>query len=190
MDKKQALIRHEILNLITIVNFAVSSSELQDKNKKEILERLTLITLLVKYRDVFLGKEKEIFKRPVDLNEILEAIAMIYEKQFKRNKVKLDIPRNETMIKMDRKLVQEALGQILVELMGHAKKIAITYKNGTLSIKYDSPQKLTDKKINLMKCLTDKEKYPNFAYQLALHLLSLTGAKVKSGKGEMKISFK
>ena len=190
MDKKRALIHHEILNLMTIIDFTVSAADLKEEDKEEILRQLKLVTLLIKYEEIFLNREKEVLKRPVYLNEILETLVMMHGKQLKRKKVSVKIFNDDTIIKTDRKMAQEALEQILDELMGHAENVAVACQNGTLSIEYDPPRRLADKKTDLMKCFTDRKACPDFAYQLALHLLPLTGAKITSKKGLVKISFK
>jgi len=187
MDKDKALLRHEILNIFTLLNFEVAGTDLDEAKKAGILRHLKLLTLLIKHEDVFVGKQSELFKTEVDLGEILEIVVMIHQKEFERRDIKLTVPGEAMMVEVDRKLLQETLEEILVKLMASATTIDMTQENGTLKIAHNASERPEDKRVDLMECLTDKT--ADFSYQLALRLLELNGATLKSENGLISISF-
>ena len=185
MNKNKNLIHHEILNVITLINFEISGSTLAETKKKDLLKDLKLLTLLINYEDVILGEKRELFKKPVHINETLETIQMVQEKHMKTMRVKFNLPTDDLTADIDHKIFQEALEQIILRLMNTAKKIDFRYRGNTLEIHHDG-EALNMKKVELMECLKDRQQ---FLLQLPLKLLELNGLKVRGGKAMIAIDF-
>lgn len=184
-DKGKSAIRHEVLNLFTLLNFQVAGSTLEESAKEEMLDYLKKLILLINYQDVFLGEKHALLKRDIDLKEILEVVEMIYERKLKLKKVRMTLPTQSLIIKVDRKFAQEGLELIIKKLMEQAKKIEISIDKKALKIQHDSSDILKDGKINLTELVSD-----DFSYPLAVRLLEATGAKLTCKKGLIKIDFK
>jgi len=190
MNKGSTLIRHEILNIFTLLNFEVTDTDLPDITKERFLKNIKMLTLLVSYEDIFLGKKRKNFYNVVDLSEIIETIILIHHSEINRKQIKIIDPGNKLMIKVDRTLIQEAIDQIFVKIIDTAKEIAISYKNGALKITHNASDPLLTEKFDLIKSISNREPCKKFPYQLALHLLEINGAKVLSEKSLLTITFK
>jgi len=189
MDKKKALIRHEILNIFTLLNFEVSGADLDGTVKSDIHRQIKILVLLINYEDVLLGKKRKLLKRELDLGEVLETVAMIFETDMRNRGIKLTLPAKSMTLDADHKSIQEGLELILMKLMDGATKIGFDSGKKVVRISHNSKAELENEKAELINYLANRKDDLDFAYQLALKLLKLNGAKVKSGKGLLTITF-
>ena len=83
MNKEKSIIRHEILNALTMVNFGVMGLDADKEAKKEILDQLKTITLLLSHEDVLLGAKRKIVCRNIELGEVFEILEVTLDDQLK-----------------------------------------------------------------------------------------------------------
>ena len=185
MNKNKSLIHHEILNVITLINFEISGSALPEAKKKDLLKDLRLLTIFINYEDVILDEKRELFKRQVHINEVLETIQIIHEKHMKNLHVEFNLPTGDLTAEVDHKMIQEALEQIILRLMNTTSKIDLAYNGNTLEIHYNG-ENVDLEKVELMECLKDRQK---FLLQLPIKLLELNGLKVRGAEGMIAIDF-
>jgi len=188
MNNDKAFLRHEILNVITLVNFIIADSKLSDKEKAEILERLKLVTLLTSAGDVFLGKKKKFYKQKVELDDTLEIISLILEKRVKKAKISLKIDHTNLVLKTDRNVLKNGLEEILLNLMNISKKIHVKSTGRKLTMKYSGQKQLKLSKGDILQYLRNRHGYSEIFLQASIQLMKLNGIKTSLKKGLVEIS--
>ena len=191
-EKIKRLIRHELLNILTLINVLISSDELDEAKKEQILDLIKLASLLITYENVFLGKKPKFFIQKVNLKEILEIIVIIYKKKIADNNINVILPKYNFFVKTDGSCIKETLEQIIKKLVNsvtgmefkfddQAKKLTILFKGGSVP-KFN--------KKNLIQSLGKESLLNNeIALQLALEILDLNKIKFTSTRNRIVMTF-
>lgn len=190
-NNNSAFLQHNILNILTLVIFSLTDADLEKKQKEKILEHLKMVGLLVSEQNVFLGKRKKCSKQTIDLNEVLELVLMIHEKEIKKEKVKVSFSRTNLVLVTDNRVLKGGLEQILLSVIETAKKIEISVdeKHRKLSIKYDSAKKLAMDEMEPIKYIIENRSYSEIFFRTAMYLMELNGIKTVFKKGLVEVVF-
>lgn len=190
MKDTKSVLRHEILNILTLISFSVSDSKLDQSKKSEIDDWIKLINLLIAHEDVIFDKKPKLFLRENNLNEILEIIMAIIKDKL--TKIKITLPENDLHVKIDRNLIKECLEQIIKKLLESSTEIecVLCDKKNQLIIIHNSKDKLNIKKKSFVKFLNKKDfMHSEIPFQFALNVLDIHKAKITSSKNKIVITF-
>jgi len=188
--KIKAILRHELLNILMVINVLIADEALEAGEKEQILDLTKLASLLLIYEDIFLGKKSKLFLQEVSLKEILEIVLAVHEKKIANHSVVVTLPENDFFVKTDKDAVKEALEQIVGKLLDSVSVMEFRFNSqaNELVIIYEREGSLKIRKIPLMECLSKKALPDNeIGLQLALEILNINGIKfVLAGR---KIAF-
>ncbi|MBU0727825.1 hypothetical protein KKA95_04025 [Patescibacteria group bacterium] len=192
-EEIKGFIRHELLNIFTIINIYTSNEKITKKEKERIFTLIRVAALLVTYRDVFLGKKLKFNFANVTISEIIELLYYIFEEEIIKNKIDFTVLIKNCNVKADRNKLKECIELILRRIMCCTSEIIFECdkKDKSLIIKYKCKD---DRKLeagDLVKCLKNKQ-YENheMGFQLALELLKMQGVKVSMPKNQVVLKFK
>ena len=192
MEKKKALIRHEVLNLLTLINMIVGSSGISQRDKNELQKIVKVIGLIISREDVITGKEIRFLNEEFDINEILDLTIAINEELLRKRKVNLQLPNTDLRVCADKTVVKDFIDQILVHLCHFVSSIEFTFDGmgKILVIHFEGDKSFELKKKTLLACLKEKSCIVDeLPIRISMHLMSLNGIKVKFGKKSIFITF-
>lgn len=191
MNNDKSFIRHEILNIITLVNFLIVDSGLKEGERFEILQHLKMLGLLCSQGDFILGKKKKFSRRDVQLSEVMDLTEAILKESRKKAKSRVIFPKTKLLVKGDRDVIMSGLESILIELLPLTKKIElkINEKSGKLSLLYESEQSLKTSKLSLIDLLKDGAKWREVFFEVHVRLLNMSGVRTNFKKGIVEILF-
>ena len=190
MENPDSILRHEALNIITLVNFLVVDTNLPQPKKVEILEHLKMLGLIYAERDLIVGKDRPVFNQSIDLSEILEILKETLKKPFEKNGVTLQIDSLDLNIKADFEIVKSGLEQILGQLIQISSDISITStRPSSVIITYRSDKVLEPPTLTLIDCFKNKLKYSDIFLKLALSLMESNGIKVHFNTNQVRVEF-
>jgi len=190
--KTKKLIRHELLNILTVINISILDDELDEVKKEQIFDLIKLASLLINYEDIFLGLKAKPFPQRIDLKEILEIIILSHKKKIADNNIKIILPKHIFFIKADREYIKESLEQIIKKLFSLVSGIEFKFDDQAnqliiLCDKEIAPK--INKKI-LIKCLNKKDLISNeLVLQLALKILEMNKVKFNVKGKEIVMTF-
>lgn len=190
MNNNRSFIRHEILNIITLINFLVIDLEVDDKSKEEILEHLKMVALLIGEQDLLVhGRPKAFFNQEIDLDQMLWMIWDIVEPEAKKKKVKLAMTPAGATVYADANVMKGGLEAVLRYLFQITKKIHIEVTPSFLTMHYDGPLIESMNKGTLIQYLKEKHSYPEIFCRVGVELMRMNHFKLKFEKGLITIHF-
>ncbi len=190
MKNPRSFLKHEILNIITLINFLIADGEPEVKQTKKILSYLKMLSVMVVEEDVFLGKKKAFLNQDVTVDDVIEIVSQLIREELKKAKCVLRIQNTHLIFKADFETIKSGIEQILKKLLSHATRIEISadQANKALIIQANSKIQLdvTDK--NLLEALKEKKNHTDVLLILSLKLMRMNGLKIESKAGVVKIS--
>lgn len=190
MDNKRAFIRHEILNIVTLVNFLIIDSEIKEDEKESILEHLKMVALLTAEQELFVeNQSKAFFNQKIDLDQMFWMISDILEPEAKKKKVKLTIAATDATVFADSNALKNGLENLLRYLFQITKKIHIEASSSSLIVRYDGPDIKGMDKGALIQYLEEKHSYPEIFCRVGVELMQMNHFKIKFGKSLITIQF-
>lgn len=191
MNKDKSFLRHEILNLITLINFHIAEANLKAGEKSEILEKLRMLTLLCANEDFILGNKKEFSRRESALAEILELTDAVLRDELKKSGFSLTLPATNLIIKGDRQAVMKGLEQIIQKLLPLTKKIDVKVdeKKRKLSLHYDSNKVLCLSERSIIEILENGAGPEEAFFEIYVGLMKMSGVKTNFKKGVVEVLF-
>lgn len=194
MRNIKSFIRHELINILTVINILVIDGRLNSAKKERITDLIKLANLFIYYEDIFLGKKVNFINEIVNLREVLEMIAMIYEEQIQKKNIKIVLPKRDFFVKTDKQSIRESLEHIIKRLLVFVSKMQFQFdeKNKQLVIRFKEQKvkALSLTKEPLIQCLNKNKLNENeIAFQFALELLDRNRIKFKSMKEKLIITF-
>ena len=190
MIKIKERLRHEIINIFTVINFLVGHSRLSAAKKERVVDLIKLASLLIAHENIFLGKTPKFFLEKVDVNDILNTLMIIYEERIVAKKIKISFVKREFLIKADRNYVREALEQIFKKLLESATVLEFRFQDHQLIIVHNAGKSFDLKKKKLNHTLNQKNLIANeISFQLALEILNLNKIKFSSTRNKIVITF-
>ncbi len=192
MEKTKELIKHELLNILTLINVLIRSDNLDEAKKEQIFDLIQLASLFITRKNVFLGKKPKFFKQKINLRETLEIIVAIHEKKIANHNIKVILPKNNFFVKTDKRYIEETLEQIIKKLMNSATSMEFKFNDQTKKLtilsRGGSMPKLN--KQNLVQSLSRENLLNNeIPLQLALEILDLNKIKLTSTKNNVAMAF-
>ncbi len=192
MSTDRAFIRHEILNIVTILNFMVAEAKIKPKARSEILQNLKMIGLLTAQTEFILGNKKKFSKVEIPLAEIIEITEAVLSDHLKKAKMKLKLPKTRLIIKGDRDVIMGGLEHILLYLMPATSNVDmhVDKKNKKLHLKYDSDQVLKPSNQSLLEVLRKANDPLEVFFEIHVQLMQKSGVKTNFKKGHIELTFK
>jgi hypothetical protein len=190
MKNAQQIIKHELLNIFTVMGHIISPETNCPKAKKQLLELITLSSLLVSHSEIFSNKKPKFFYQKVFLNELLETSFYIAQENESGGK-KLTIFLEKVFIKIDRYYIGEALREILRRLLQLSQTIQAQFDETTRTLKLiHTGKNIIPKKVDLLDILNSKNRENReIFFQLGLKILQLSKVTLKEKKGELLLIF-
>lgn len=186
MNKKDFL-RHELLNLFTILSFYVEDDYFNQK--QAISELLKKATLLIKYEKIILGKKIDFFKKEVSLFEVFEILNSIYSAQTTSGKIKLKMPSRDFFCQTDQSYLLEGLDFLLSRLIQTSTQIEVFFNQKEKKILIDfvgpSLELINEDIIDYLK--TEQRNFSEIAFCFALNLFKQLGIEVKVLPSQIQI---
>ena len=191
-NNQKPLLRHEILNQLTLIHFLIDTEDGFDVDKKkEISHLIHLTSLLVAHQDFIMEGMPDFFSEIFDLHEILEIITDIHEENITKSKVQIGHLPRESMIQADRTMTKEVLDVILTHLLKTSRAIGFKFNPNTheLFISYEGSS-FEIKSISVIDCLKQKKMPLSEKIMLiTIRLAEGTDIKVETFPGEIRIKF-
>ncbi|MDH5596463.1 MAG: hypothetical protein OEY44_00020 [Candidatus Peregrinibacteria bacterium] len=189
MKDAKSTLRHAILNQLTVLDFSIADANLTEKAKWDLKKHIRLISLLISYEELFLGKDRSLFFQEVSLVETCEILRDIHAPELKSKKVKLEIKGEDLHLKVDRRMFQAGLEQLLLRIIRLGKDVSLEVQEGEFSFKYTGemlPEPTNQDLADILKSYGNQVEL--LGYHLGLHLLELHGVKIKMSEGVVKLS--
>lgn len=191
MNNDKSFVRHEMLNLITLVDFQISEAPLKPKERSGITEKIKMIRMLCAHREFILGKKAKFLKRDLSVAELLELTQAILGNQVKKGSVRFNLPKKDLVVQADRDAVIRALEEIILSLMTLTKKIDIKLEPGKrkLSLRYDSDKTLKLSKLEIIESMRKGAEPIQLFFEIKVRLLNASGVKTNFKKGVVELLF-
>lgn len=193
MDKTKQFIRHELLNIFTIINHLLSEEKLTKIEREEALKMMKVATIMVAHEEILLGKNPKGFLQKVSLQDIIESQLLIAEEKLKRKKLQIKPLKGDPIIVLtDRYYFSEALGYILNAIFSRSSHVTFAFdeKKCQLVIQHDV-QKILPVRAELKKALHEKHRdSTQIMLHLALTLLKAGRIKVQEKPNMIVLSLK
>ena len=170
MKINKAFIRHELLNIMTLIHL-MNAHEVDIDKKEAVFKSLKEAEFLVVYEDLLLGEKRKILLENIELKSFIEDNVELYEEWLKKHKIQIHFPRENMIIKADKRIFKHLIEVILLHIIPKTKKITfeIHKKQSLLMIIFDQQKEfkkgekgwkmeITEKlsKILKVKLITDK----------------------------------
>lgn len=191
MHKGRSFLRHEILNLLTILNFSILSTHLSEKKKQDLLNPLKLVGILNAEESFILEQKREFFNQEVKVGEVLEMIQYVITTQDKKLAKKLEIDPIPWSIKCDANVLKQGLEHLLMALLEHSQKIHLVEdeKEKMLIINYIAQKTYQIDPTLLPEYLKGKNDYNEIFCKISVELMKANGIKVNFKKNAVEIIF-
>jgi hypothetical protein len=187
------IIRHYLLNLLTIINIEISNFSINKKNKEKIDNLINVASILIANEDIFLNNNSNLFIQEVSLKELIDFNCEILSLNRSQNNISLKKPENDLIIQVDKFHFSEALKYLLKETIKDATEVEFMIDNSknTLIIKTNKKndfQKPVDNLINFLK--TKNFNKDDITFQLANSILKIHNISVKFNNNEILMRFR
>lgn len=190
MKNAQQQIKHELLNIFTVMGHILSAETDYLKAKKQLLELTTLSSLLVSHADIFANKKPKFFYQKVFLNELLETSFTIAQENESVEK-KFHSFSEKIFLRLDRYYIGEALREILRRLLQLSPSIHAEFDAPTLTLTLiHKGKKILPKNITLLNILNSKNRENReIFFQLGLRILGFYKVRLTEKKGSLHLTF-
>ena len=189
MNNDRSLLRHTILNFITLLHFSVADAVPHQTKRQTLQEQLKIIGLLVGKEDLLLKKKKKVVAIPVLVARVLELVQLILEPSFKKQGIEMTVRPADLIYKGEARSLQEGLEQILVQVAVWAKKIDVSVDESkrVLRIRYDSEKKLPEVKLSPLDLLKKTSDHQRILFRTLMYLMEMDGIKLRFKPGSVDV---
>ena len=182
--ENKSLVRHEILNALTVLSFLLAEQKLPADKKQELDYYLRICITLTQYQDIFMGKLPASESRSISLLDALE-IALA-----SKTDCKVTLPKQDITIEVDGYYLEKALRAVMQQHLRHAKQLCLRIVARSLLIKHDATEQDIFAKKPLLTCLKDTQiNIDQLDYQLGLEIFKISGVRFEFRAGETEIRF-
>ena len=182
--ENKSLVRHEILNALTVLSFLLAEQKLPTDKKQELDYYLRICITLTQYQDIFMGKLPASESRSISLLDALE-IALA-----SKTNCKVTLPKRDIAIEVDGHYLEKALRAVMQQHLRLCKKLELSIKTHSLLVKHDATEQHIFEKKPLLACLKDTQiNIDQLDYQLGLEIFRISGVKLELRAGETEIRF-
>lgn len=144
-EKIDSLVRHEALNAMTTLNFALQeANSKEDLNQSLLLDLLAWASYLVAQPESFYGKVPRLFKESIDLTDMVDLIVVLQSKAHEK-KIVWSHPEEAFLIWTDKNRTKELLTSLLRFILQASEAVVITIEDQRLTFQHDQ------KHLNLTK---------------------------------------
>lgn len=186
MEKPKQTIKHELLNMFTIMEHLLSEKTVNENKRKKLLELLEISTLLIKHQEIFLKKKPHFFYQEISIHELCEA-AFISAQQHEYTEGKIVLSGEKLSLSLDRFHLSEAFKQLFKKILKNSREIIIMFDPETCSLEIHHQGKMVLKRRNNTQFLDSKNR--EIGFQLGLEILKLCKIKISEKKGSVILSF-
>ncbi len=185
MDDSKSFLRHEELNIITLLNFLIADSDLDADKRGDILKQLKMLALLIGQEKLFLGERRDFFIREFDLMDVLDMLPLLLEEEIRRTGLELELPVFAGKVEADFDVLKNGLEQLILSLASGTKKIEISYDDAShrLLIQFDGECSIKKEKGPLIELLNKGLDHAIINLQVNLHLMEMSGLKLSFDPG-------
>jgi len=189
MSDVKNFLRHELLNILTILNLSIGKQKFTRQDKDKAQELIQLAGVLISNEDLFGGAKPDFFRQEILLQDTLETVILLSEDQIQQHNVDVVVPHINVTLQFDRYYVSESLGHIIRKLLPLTSHIEFSFdeKRSVLTIHHDADWELLAQK-DFSTCLTKKDLHSGeILYQLSLYILQVHSAPPIISKGNLSI---
>lgn len=186
------IMRHYLLNLLTIINIEISNFTISKSNKDKLDNLINVASILIANEDVFLNNDSSLFIQDVSLKELIDLNCEILNISNKKNKITLKKPKNDLRIKVDKFYFSEALKYLLKDTIKGATELElfIDETKKTLTIKHNKKNDFQKPAKTLIDFLKTKNfNKDDITFQLANTILNIHKTDVNFSKNRILMTF-
>ncbi len=186
------IIRHYLLNLLTILNIELSNFNIKRADKRKIDDLIGVASILIANENIFLNEKSSLFIQDVHLKDLIELNCEILKSEIQKKKISINLPQDDLIIKVDKFYFSEALKYLLKELIKDNTKISfgINKTDNKLEIIHERKTELpqpADKIIDLLK--TKNFQKDDITFQLACTIIKIHNIKLSLKNNCIIMSF-
>ena len=183
LDQKKSVLRHEILNALTVLGFM--AEELPEDGQKKVASTLHMAGLLVKYESLILGEQGSSFLEEFSLKDLMDLVLTVNEDILRQAVVAA--PTADLRIKADRNQMKELLNLLIAILIEDSEEIGFEIEKKSLRISYKG-KTLEKPAMDMLDCL-QKRDMQGFQLGLIEELGKLNEVKVEYAEKEIRLDF-
>lgn len=186
------IVRHYLLNLLTIINAELSNIETKKEVYRKITDLIQTASAIISNEDILIGKSKKTFIQEFSLNEIIDITLVIFDKKIKDKKIKINKLKEEHSVKIDRHYFGEATKYIIDKLTEENKEISFKFNKNKkqLTIEYDNEIEIPSTKEDIIESFKNKElKKTDIYTKLAIIFFELQKIKISFKKRSITLDF-
>ncbi len=181
MNDSKQFIRHELLNICTILSLVCEENDHFSGSKEKIQPLIEAAVVLIEHEEILLGEKPEYFPQKQCLREIIDILLVGLEDTIISHYIQLTVDIDPTVeVTVDRHYFETALRYILQKLFQKSSFVRISVKEPCkLIVQHDfSPKKELMPK-NISQSLQKENLYNGeLAYQIGLYLFGAEEKKV------------
>jgi len=182
-EKKKSVLRHEILNALTVLGFV--TDELPEDERKKAASAVHMAGLMVKYEPLILGESAKTFMEELSLKELMDLVLTVNEDVLRQAVV--TGPDGDLKVKGDRNQTKEMLSLLIAVVIESASEIKFEIEKKSLRVLYQG-KAIEQPTMEMLDCLQKKDM---LGFQLGLieALGKLNGVGVEYAKKEIRLNF-
>jgi len=190
MLRKRSILRHELLNIVTVLHFLLLEEGSVDKEKSADL--LRKMTMLIAHEKFFLGGKVDFFKQYLSIKDITDTVVAVTNTRIKNKDFLISNECPDIDIFIDRYYMEEALKLLMEKIIeeGNLLKFSYDMQSNSLKINYEGVEFEPDNKQSLMACLNKKTIYNgDVGISLAFKMLKSMGLKIEAKTNLLEVKF-
>jgi len=190
MKNSKDILRHKLLNIITIVSIWFDEKNFKDVSRPTSL--LKLAGLIVAYEKAFLGERFDFFIQPCNIRDTIYIAICSNEDIIRKKKIDIANFKNDVIIDVDRYFFSESINQIFTTLLKISSKnihFWFNEKNKNIEISFDG--KINPNIVNksLIESLDQKDiDIDEIGFLLALNILKQLGKEIEIEQHKISIT--
>lgn len=191
MNERDAVLRHELANLMTTITILVADSGLKPAEKQPIEDRVRMASKILAYEKIFLGEAQSFFMETVDVVELLRILCGVFGQSQDRGGLEGLLPSAPLRVLADRTALADALELIFRKWVSDNVPLdfEVDAPGGRLVFRHPYGATLNPQKNDLLETLRNDSGGSEWGLQLALKLLEMNGVQVSFTEGEMGLRF-
>lgn len=191
--KNKDIVQHYLLNLFTILNVELSSLNIEESKKKEIVDLVNTASVIIANENIFSGETPGFFYQDISLNEIISITGTIFSDEIESKKINVLYPENDMFVRMDKYYFNEAFKYFFQRIIQESSKVSfsININDKILSIEHDGNFSFTINEgvlANLFK--KDNVHNDEILFQLSLEIFKLLDIKISQEQNRVILNFK
>ena len=184
MKKNKDILRHEMLNVLTVLHLLLEDEDLDAESQADALKKIELLSILIRYEKLFLEEEISLFLQKTSLRDSFFELEALEE-------YNISLPgEGDILLETDRYHFLSGMQEVFDFFLSRSKESALLLqeKQRTLCLMHSLSLDEIPQKKPLLLMLKEKDQGA-LSFQLGLHLLDALGIQIQQKKGEMRFLF-